>query len=278
MQALLSFTMLLTSFCSVFGQQGLVKSHPQLTYWKLGNKPEVVIVLHGGPACHHEYLRPELDILSGSATIIYYDQRGCGKSERGDSYTWQDHVRDLQRLVMSLAPTKRMFLAGSSWGSLLAILYAYTYPKSVKGLILSGTVRWRGQGKPYIRDSEFKYNVPHKQPMLEKALEESLRSDGTLALDTIEISKMLEIESGIQLHEAMASLISAPIADSLTRIPVPILIFNGKHSHEYDWVDRYMQLFPKVELQTFPVAGHDPWFSDPKQFARKCNEFIYRNK
>ncbi|QRR00792.1 alpha/beta fold hydrolase [Dyadobacter sandarakinus] len=42
-----------------------------------------------------------------SATIIYYDQRGCGKSEGGDSYTWQDHVKDLRRLIVTLAPKKR---------------------------------------------------------------------------------------------------------------------------------------------------------------------------
>jgi pimeloyl-ACP methyl ester carboxylesterase len=278
MQSQLLIAILSASFFSAFGQQGLLKSHPQLAYWRLGNKSEVVIVLHGGPACHHEYLRPELDLLSERATIIYYDQRGCGKSERSDSYTWQDHVKDLQRLVTALAPRKKIFLAGSSWGSLLAILYAHTYPKSVKGLILSGTVRWMGEGKPYIRGSEFAYNKPHKQPMHEKALAASPRSDGTTKLDTIEIIKMLEVESGIQLEEAMASLISAPVADSLARIQVPILLFNGKRSARYDWVEEYMQLFPKVELQTFPVAGHDPWFSDPKHFARRCNEFILRNK
>ncbi|MCF0039751.1 alpha/beta fold hydrolase [Dyadobacter fanqingshengii] len=278
MRSQLLIAILSASFYTVFGQQGLVKGHPQLAYWKLGNKSEVVIVLHGGPACHHEYLRPELDLLGGSATIIYYDQRGCGKSERSNSYTWKDHVKDLQRLITDLAPRKKIFLAGSSWGSLLAILYVYTYPKSVKGLILSGTVRWMGEGAPYIRDSEFKYNKPHKQPMHEKALAESLLSDGTIELDTIEISKMLEVESGIQLHEAMASLISAPIADSLAKIRVPILMFNGERSHRYDWVDKYMELFPKVELHTFPVAGHDPWFSNPKHFAKRCNEFIFRNK
>lgn len=270
--------MLLASLCSAFCQEGLIKSHPQLAYWKLGSKSEVVIVLHGGPAAHHAYLRPELDLLSESATIIYYDQRGCGKSERADSYTWQDHVKDLRRLIMTLAPGKKVFLAGSSWGSFLALLYVQSYPKNIKGLILSGTIKWMGQGKPYIRDSEFKYNKPHKQPMREKALAESPQADGTIELDTVEISKSIEAESGIQYHEAMASLISAPIADSLARIQVPIIIFNGKRSYQYDWVDHYMLLFQKAELQTFAVAGHDPWLSDPKQFAKRCSEFILKNK
>src|SRR5258708_35040035 len=39
-----------------------------------------VIVLHGGPAFHHSYLLPELDRLSDAFHLIYYDQRGRGRS------------------------------------------------------------------------------------------------------------------------------------------------------------------------------------------------------
>lgn len=270
--------MLFGSFCPAFSQDGFLKGHPQIAWWKLGNKPEVVIVLHGGPACHHEYLRPELDGLSGAATVIYYDQRGCGKSERGDSYVWQEHVKDLRRLIKTLAPGKKVFLAGSSWGSQLAILYAYTFPKDVKGLILTGTVKWMGEGKPYTNDLEFKYNKPHKQTMFEKALIESSTPDGTIRVDTVEISKMIEVESGIQLSEAMASLASVPVADSLVKIRAPVVIFNGKRSLKYDWVDHYMRLFSNVALYTFEVAGHDPWLSDPQQFTRRCIEFILKHR
>ncbi|WP_157488285.1 alpha/beta fold hydrolase [Dyadobacter crusticola] len=114
--------------------------------------------------------------------------------------------------------------------------------------------------------------------MIENALIDSLSPSGIIERDTMVISKMLEVESGIQLHEPIASLMSAPIADSLARIHVPILIFNGTRSRDYDWVNEYMRLFPNAELQTFPVAGHDPWFSDPKHFAMLCKEFISKNK
>lgn len=278
MQSLLLTIILLVNIYSAFGQDGLLKSHPHLAYWKVGSKSEIVFILHGGPATHHQYLRPEFDGLSESATILYYDQRGCGKSERGNSYTWQDHVQDLRRLILTLAPNKKVFLAGSSWGSILAILYVYTYPNSVKGVILSGTVRWMGEGRSYLRTSEFQYNKPHKQPMREKILIKSPRPNGKFEQDTVEVSKLLEVESGIQLQETMASLISAPVADSLTRIFVPMIIFNGIRSARYDWVEEYTRLFPKAELVTFPVAGHDPWFSDPRQFARLCNDFIIRNR
>ena len=39
-----------------------------------------VIVLHGGPDFDQSYLLPEMDRLSDSFRLIYYDQRGRGKS------------------------------------------------------------------------------------------------------------------------------------------------------------------------------------------------------
>ncbi len=39
-----------------------------------------VIVLHGGPDFDHNYLLPEMDRLAGSCRLIYYDQRGRGRS------------------------------------------------------------------------------------------------------------------------------------------------------------------------------------------------------
>ncbi|SEI37637.1 Pimeloyl-ACP methyl ester carboxylesterase [Dyadobacter koreensis] len=274
------YTLLLVfASCSCcLSQASFLKSHPQLAYWKLGNHSDVLIVLHGGPGVDHQYLRPELDGLDKFATVIYYDQRGCGKSERADSYTWQDHVEDLRRIIHTLSPKKKIFLAGSSWGSLLAILYSYTYPDAVKGLILSGTVRWPGQGIPFTRQGEVKYKIPRTQLMHEKSLVKNSGADGATRMDTISISKLVEVQSGAPNTETMMSLISAPISDSLSRIRMPIILFNGPMSRKFDWVDHYLALFPAAELHTFEVAGHDPWFSDPKRFAQTCGDFIFKHR
>src|SRR5262245_27481069 len=39
-----------------------------------------LIVLHGGPDFDHGYLLPDMDRLSDTYRLIYYDQRGRGKS------------------------------------------------------------------------------------------------------------------------------------------------------------------------------------------------------
>ena len=39
-----------------------------------------IIVLHGGPDFDHSYLLPDLDRLKDRFRLIYYDQRGRGRS------------------------------------------------------------------------------------------------------------------------------------------------------------------------------------------------------
>jgi proline iminopeptidase len=54
----------------------------QLYFREVGNGRPIV-VLHGGPDFNHNYLLPELDRLSSTYRLIYYDQRGRGKSSAG---------------------------------------------------------------------------------------------------------------------------------------------------------------------------------------------------
>jgi proline iminopeptidase len=42
-----------------------------------------IVVLHGGPEFDHAYFLPELDRLADSFRLIYYDQRGRGRSAVG---------------------------------------------------------------------------------------------------------------------------------------------------------------------------------------------------
>src|SRR5438445_561276 len=67
---------------------------------RVGHGPPVV-VLHGGPGAHHDYLLPQYDHLAeGGRTLLYYDQRGGGRSPvpRDVPVGWREHVVDLEAL------------------------------------------------------------------------------------------------------------------------------------------------------------------------------------
>lgn len=100
-----------------------------------------LIALHGGPDFNHNYLLPELDALAPPFRVIYYDQRGRGRSSEGVSpadVSLDSELDDLDRL-REHAGLETMALLGHSFGALLAMEYAARLPHRVSHLILMNT-------------------------------------------------------------------------------------------------------------------------------------------
>ena len=100
-----------------------------------------LLVLHGGPGVPHDYLENLDSLASPRQRVVFYDQLGCGKSDRPDDPgRWQvpRFVAEIDsvRAALGLA---RVVLLGQSWGGMLAIEYMLTRPEGVAGLILSNT-------------------------------------------------------------------------------------------------------------------------------------------
>src|SRR5215472_3667297 len=72
----------------------------QFVCTEIGSGPPV-IVLHGGPDFDHRYLLPELDDLADSYHLIYYDQRGHGRSADGvrpEDVTLDSDIADIEKV------------------------------------------------------------------------------------------------------------------------------------------------------------------------------------
>src|SRR2546427_499715 len=86
---------------------------------RVGHGPPVV-VLHGGPGAHHDYLLPQYDHLAeGGRALLYYDQRGGGRSPvpRDVPVGWREHVADLEALRVYWE-LDRLTVVGYSWGGM----------------------------------------------------------------------------------------------------------------------------------------------------------------
>ena len=103
----------------------------------IGQGPPV-IVLHGGPDFDHGYLLPNLDQFKDAFRLIYYDQRGRGRSAehvRPEDVTLASDVEDIDR-VREHFRLDTPALLGHSWGAVLALEYALRHPTRVSHLIL----------------------------------------------------------------------------------------------------------------------------------------------
>src|ERR1700712_2144072 len=60
-----------------------------------------LLVLHGGPGAHHDYLLPQMLELADEYELLFYDQRGGGQSrvDGRTPITWHTHVADLDRVI-----------------------------------------------------------------------------------------------------------------------------------------------------------------------------------
>jgi proline iminopeptidase len=106
---------------------GFTTTTPIPLYWAAygtAGAPRL-LVLHGGPGAHHDYLLPQMLALADDYELLFYDQRGGGRSKTDDRtpITWRTHVDDLDGVVDELGVSP-LTLVGYSWGGLLAMLYA----------------------------------------------------------------------------------------------------------------------------------------------------------
>lgn len=114
-------------------ESGFTTTTPVPLYWvKYGpSGAEKMVVLHGGPGAHHDYMLPQMLELAKKYDVVFYDQRGGGRSRSDDQepVTWQTHSADLGLVVpeFGLDP---LTLVGYSWGGLLAVLYSIEAARS----------------------------------------------------------------------------------------------------------------------------------------------------
>ncbi len=113
---------------------------------KLANPP--LIYLHGGPGFSETRLLRHFNAdLERSFTVVYWDQRGAGKSFSRtvprSSMTVEQFIADLDELVDGLRARvgkNTVVIFGHSWGSALGVLYAARFPQKVAAYVGSGQI------------------------------------------------------------------------------------------------------------------------------------------
>lgn len=110
-----------------------------------------LLCIHGGPGMSHEYLRPLEEMTTTGRQVVFYDQLGCGDSDRLDpSEEWSLELF-LEELVAvrSAAGLARCHVLGHGWGGILALEHALRRPAGLESLVLSSTVasvpHWRSE-------------------------------------------------------------------------------------------------------------------------------------
>ena len=251
------------------------------------------VVLHGGPGAHHDYLLPGFDRVATRRLLIYYDQRGGGRSPvpRDVAVGWREHVEDLEALRV-LWDVPRLSIAGYSWGALLAVLYALEYPDKVASLALvSPAPVWRGARAEYERRLAARNAAPEVQAeraavqaggLRERSPEEYRRKMFELSVagyfhDWRRAHEMTPFRiTGRTQQEVWDSLGEFDLRPRIPSLQLPALVVHGDDDPIPLETARELAGLLRARFVVLPECGHVPYVESPELFTRALDDFLPR--
>lgn len=277
-------------------QEGYLKGADgvRLYYRVVGDTGQPLIVLHGTPA-HMQAMEPYFAPLARSRTLIFYDQRGGGRSQvvtDPDRLTWRDHVRDLEAVRRHFG-LERVSLLGKSWGSGLAALYASEHPDRVDRLVLL-TMRARHDAPtpPELRPPEPDTAVARRLADMRAAWDDveeivahcrmywDLLTRGSAGYRAVWEDMCEEPPEAVRNHNRIMEALGASLGrfdwrPLLEEIRAPALIVKGAEAalpthRAREW----LQALPDARLLLIPGSSGVEWVENPDAFFRAVDAFL----
>lgn len=278
-------------------RQGLLSLDDARIFYEVVGSGEPIVVVHGGPGLDHEYLQPGLDVLATRHTLVYYDQRGTGRSEAAleeSVINFDVFVEDIDRLREALG-YERVSVLGHSFGALMAMEFARRYPDRTRALILMNPVE---PGSRY-RDETMERLERRRTPEVSEEMARIRDSEGFEARDPATLSRFwrlsfqpvvedpgvverLDLElAGTTARQGpdVARLLGTSLGtvewwDRLSAIEAPTLVLHGRH--DAPPTDMGRELAEAFPLGTFEVldSGHFPYVEDRQGLLSAVSSFF----
>ena len=277
----------------------------RLFYRVMGQTGDTIIAIHGGPGVDLESIAGDFARLANRHVVIFYDQRGAGRSEL---------PRDTTRLVVArqiadLDEVRRHFgarqvtLVAHSYGPLLAASYALAHPEAVRKMVFFGPVPprrgdfWQRFGasigqrldsadRARLADANRRLADPNADTRracrdywgvaLRPRLAEPAKSLPMVKSDLC-ASDPAGIRYGLTTTNrvVMASYGDWDLRDKLRHLAVPTLVVHGEQeSIPMDLVEEWVTSLPHARLVRVPGAAHFTYAERPDIVWPEVDRFL----
>lgn len=257
-----------------------------------------LLVLHGGPGFPHNYLKP-LESLSDERPVVFYDQLGCGNSDRPeDPNLWHTErfVEELAKVRQSLN-LEQAHILGHSWGSMLATDYALTQPEGIVSLILASPPlsipRWLEDVGTYRKQLPADVQEVLDRNELAGTTESEEYEEAVMEFYRIHLCRMdpwpevLEqtlVGAGLQVYHTMWGpsefFMTGNLADydrtsRVGELVVPTLFTCGRYDEASpDATAWYQSLIPQAEIAIFENSSHMPHLEEMEFYLQVVRDFL----
>ena len=264
-----------------------------LAYEVLGSSTALppIVAVNGGPGLTHAYM-VQNDVwkrFAASRRVVFYDQRGNGKSTRlqaNASQTMDAQVADLEAVRVALHEEK-IDLLGDSFGGFVVLAYTLAHPDHVRRLVVSdGLPGWKAIVHPMsdiFPDIEAQAAAEMKTlPKGPRADDYSMRSHLRKCFYSPELAeKYTSHFPDLGFNSAVSEQVGAATQDldlspQLSRISVPTLILTGRFDVNVApltaW--RMSKAIPGAHLHIFEHSGHLPSYEEPEAYLDEVSTFL----
>jgi L-proline amide hydrolase len=287
--------------------EGFIPFRGYKTWYRIGGEGEdegklPVLLLHGGPGGTHDYLESLEALAETGRRAIFYDQLGCGKSDRSDESMWtvETFVHEVG-VVRDQLGLDRIHLYGHSWGGMLGMEYALTQPGGLESLIVahspSSIPQWvseanrlRAELPPDVQATLTKHEEAGttRDPEYEQAClvfykRHVCRLDEWP--DYVQRSfKFLEEHGEVYRYmngpsefHVVGTIKDWDITHRLGEIRVPTMVITGEHDEATPAINRTVSgAIPGSESVIYPGGSHLSHAEDPEGYLRVIDDFWTR--
>ncbi|OBF04239.1 proline iminopeptidase [Mycobacterium sp. ACS4054] len=266
---------------------------------RVGGGPGLpLLVVHGGPGLPHTYLR-SLQRLADEREVIFWDQLGCGNSERPTNrelWTMQRSVAEMDAVVKGLG-LNGFHLFGNSWGGMMAQQYALDVPSRAVSLTISNSIASIPQFSQMVARLKTELD-PETQSAIDRheaagtthaaEYQDAIRTWNETYLCRVRPwpAELLEAfaNMGTDIFETMfgpsdfrivGTVRDWDVFDRLAEITLPTLILAGRFDEcvpEHMWEMHRRIAGSRYEL--FESTAHMPFIEEPDKFDRVMRDFL----
>ena len=235
------------------------------------NEKPLLIYVHGGPGQSMMPFAGWLNNKIDFATVVYYDQRGTGRTQlrsksTAETITFEQLLDDLKETIRILKEKyhkSKVILLGHSWGSILATQYALRYPEEVACYIGVGQVidhrRSEKVGYDHLIESYASQFDEKDREMLKKLGD--YPSDCTYDNAYEMITTMRDLQIKYKLAASAADYLKIAFHSSTFRLKdlkAMRQIMQNIHLLEY-MLDYSVEEAKDYEVPVFYLLGKDDW-------------------